>query len=147
MKILLDKSTPQRLGLPIEATHTLIMTSFQGCSSLKNGDLLNAAEDAGFELFSTANQELSYLQKLTSRRIAMLVLSTNNGDSFKATMDEIMAAINASTPGTFVSVEIGAHLGSDRVARARSGSDPVSSGSGGRCGLRWRSPVPARTRR
>jgi hypothetical protein len=37
---------------------------YQGWSGLKNGALLNAAEDAGFDLFITADQELSYQQNL-----------------------------------------------------------------------------------
>ena len=54
MKIILDESTPQ------------------SWSGLKNGALLVAAEEAGFDLFITADQELSYQQNLTGRRIAKL---------------------------------------------------------------------------
>ena len=45
---------------------------------MKNGALLSAAEEAGFDLFITADQELSYQQNLAGRKIAVLVLSTNN---------------------------------------------------------------------
>jgi len=55
MKILLDESTPQKLRLLIEG-HTVLTTWFQGWSGLKNGALLSAAEDAGFDLFITADQ-------------------------------------------------------------------------------------------
>ena len=57
--------------------------------------LLAAAEAAGFELFITADQELSYQQNLTGRRIALRVLSTNNW----AVIKEQMASIRMqSTP-------------------------------------------------
>src|SRR6187455_2050831 len=78
MKILLDESTPQKLRLLIDGSHVVVTTWFQGWSGLKNGALLSAAEDAGFDLFITADQEIRYQQDFTGRRIAMLVLSTNN---------------------------------------------------------------------
>ena len=62
MKIILDESTPQKLRLLIDERHTVVTTWFQGWSGLKNGALLNAAELEGFELFITADQELSYQQ-------------------------------------------------------------------------------------
>jgi hypothetical protein len=78
---------------------------------LKNGALLVAAEDAGFDLFITADQELSYQQNLTSRKIAVLVLSTNNWSVVKEQVPEIIAAIDGATPGSFASVNIGRRRG------------------------------------
>ncbi len=106
MKIILDESVPQKLRLLIEGGHTVVTTWFQGWSGLKNGALLTEAENAGFDLFITADQELTYQQNLTSRKMAALVLSTNNGDSVKAGIAEIMAAIDAVTPGSYTEVEI-----------------------------------------
>ena len=48
-----------------------------------------AAEEAGFELFITADQEISYQQNLTGRKMALLVLSTNNWDFIKAAIGKI----------------------------------------------------------
>ena len=73
---------------------------------MKNGALLDAAEEAGFDLFITADQELSYQQNLTGRQMALVVLSTNNWSIIKAHIGEIMAAIDASTPGSYTQVEI-----------------------------------------
>jgi hypothetical protein len=105
MKIILDESVPQKLRLLIEG-HTVVTTWFQGWSGLKNGPLLTAAEEAGFDLFITADQELSYQQNLRSRKIALLVLSTNNWTFIKEHAAEIVAAINAVTPGSYTEVEI-----------------------------------------
>jgi|SRR4051812_41949810 hypothetical protein len=107
MKIILDESVPQKLRLLIEGTHEVITTGFQGWSGLKNGALLIAAEAAGFDLFITADQELSYQQNLTDLKIAVLVLSTNNWSVVKASMPEIMAAINVAKLGSFVFLDIG----------------------------------------
>jgi hypothetical protein len=83
MKIILDESVPQKLRLLIEG-HTVGTVAYQGWSGLKNGALLRAVEEGGFELFITADQEISYQQNLLGRKLAMLVLSTNNWDCIKA---------------------------------------------------------------
>lgn len=107
MKIVLDESTPQKLRLLIDSRHTVVTTWFQGWSGLKNGALLAAAEETGFDLFITADQELSYQQNLTGRKIAVLVLSTNNWSVIKEQVAQIAATIEAATPGSFAFVEIG----------------------------------------
>jgi len=106
MKILLDESVPQKLRLLIEGDHTVVTTWFQGWSGLKNGALLSAAEEAGFELFITADQEITYQQNLTGRKLALVVLSSNNWDSVKAHIAGIMTAINGAGPGSCTEVEV-----------------------------------------
>jgi hypothetical protein len=107
MRIILDESVPQKLRLLIDSRHTVMTTWFQGWSGLKNGALLGAAEDAGFDLFVTADQELSYQQNLIGRKIAVLVLSTNNWSVIRDRVAEIAAAIDAATSGSFAFVDIG----------------------------------------
>ena len=105
MRIILDESVPQKLRLLIEG-HTVVTAWYQGWSGLQNGALLDAAEQAGFELFITADQELSYRQNLTGRKMALMVLSTNNWDFIKAAIARITAVIDAATPGNYAEVEI-----------------------------------------
>ena len=106
MKIILDESAPQKLRLLTEGNHIVVTTSYQGWSGLKNGELLNAAEAAGFELFITADQELRYQQNLKGRKLALLLLSTNNWERIKAHIIRITAAVNATTPGSYTEVKI-----------------------------------------
>ena len=106
MKIILVESVPQKLRLLIEGDHTVVTTWYQGWSGLKNGALLTAAEGTGFDLFITADQELTYQQNMRGRKIAVLVLSTNNWDLVKAGIAGIRAAIDAVTPGSYAEVEI-----------------------------------------
>ena len=107
MKIILDESTPRKLRLLIEGSHEVVTTWFQGWSGMKNEALLSAAEEAGFDLFITADQELSYQQNLAGRKIAVLVLSTNNWSVVQANMPGIATAINAAKSGSFAFVDIG----------------------------------------
>lgn len=107
MKILLDESTPQKLRFLIDIRHAVATTSFAGWSGLQNGELHMRAEDAGFEIFITADQELRYQQNMTGRNIAIVILSTNNWSVIKDHVGEITAAINAAIPGEFSFVDIG----------------------------------------
>ena len=107
MRIILDESIPQKLRLLVDSRHTVVTTWFQGWSGLKNGDLLAAAEYAGFDLFITADQELSHQQNLAGRKFAVLVLSTNNWSVVREQSERIAAAIDAATPGSFGFLDIG----------------------------------------
>lgn len=67
---------------------------------------MTAAEEAGLDLFITGDQELTYQQNLTGRKMAVLALSTNNWELVKAGIAEIVAAISGVTPGSYTEVEI-----------------------------------------
>jgi hypothetical protein len=107
MKILLDESAPQKLRLLVDSRHTVVTTWFKGWSGLKNGALLSAADEEGFDLLITSDQALCYQQNLTARRIAVLVLSTNNWAVIQEGMAAISAAIEAIPAGGFSLVDIG----------------------------------------
>jgi hypothetical protein len=53
-----------------------VSTAFrQGWDKLTNGELLAAAEQAGFDVFVTTDKNMSYRQNLANRAIAIVVLS------------------------------------------------------------------------
>ena len=106
MKILLHESAPQKRRLLVDSPHTVVTTWFKGWSGLKNGALLSAADEE-FDLLITSDQELCYQQNLTARRIAVLVLSTNNWAVIKQGMAVIADAIDAIPAGGFSFVDIG----------------------------------------
>jgi hypothetical protein len=106
MRILLDESVPQKLRLLMEGAHTVVTTWYQGWSGLRNGELLDAAEEAGFDLFITADQELRYQQNLARRKIAIVVLGTNNWSFIRESIGKILAAVAAAAPGSYARVEI-----------------------------------------
>jgi hypothetical protein len=84
-----------------------VTTAYErGWSKLKNGELLAAAEEAGFTVFVTTDTNLKYQQNLTLRRIAIIVLSTPSWPRIQKATDKIARAVNAATGGTFTEVEI-----------------------------------------
>ena len=73
MRILFDQATP----LPLRAyldKHEVRTASQQNWATFKNGDLLTAAEAAGFEVLLTTDKNLRYQQNLKDRKIAVVVL-------------------------------------------------------------------------
>jgi hypothetical protein len=70
-----------------------------------NGDLLNAAEAAGFEVLVTT-KNLGYQQNLKHRKIAIVVLGAGRWTLIKRCIAQVAAAVDAATPGSFAEIEI-----------------------------------------
>jgi len=105
MKILFDQGAPAPLKNHL-SVHTVSTAYIHGWSQLKNGDLLSAAEAAGFELLISTDQNLEYQQNLSNRRIAIMVLATTSWPRIRLEIDAILAAINSVKPGDYLVVEI-----------------------------------------
>jgi hypothetical protein len=73
---------------------------------LKNGELLQAAELAGFSVLVTTDTNLKYQQNLASRRISVVVLSTTSWPRIKAQVEPVILAVNSAVPGSYVEVRI-----------------------------------------
>jgi hypothetical protein len=104
--VLLDENIPHRLRVLIPG-HDVRTVDFQGWKALSNGALLKAAEQAGFEVLVTADQGLQYQQNLQGRKIAIVVLSTNERELVIRYVDRIVNGINAAQPGSFLNVDCG----------------------------------------
>ena len=77
MRILFDQGTPVplRRALPGHAVATVYEL---GWSTLPDGPLLAAAEDAGYAVFITTDQQRKHQQHLAGRRLAILVLGSTS---------------------------------------------------------------------
>jgi hypothetical protein len=75
MLILFDHVTPAGIARFL-AGHTVIKAKQRGWERLGNGDLLTAAEDAGFDVFVTADKNIGYQQNLEGLHIALIIFST-----------------------------------------------------------------------
>jgi hypothetical protein len=103
--IIFDNSTPAPLAAFLTG-HAISMCPKLGWAKLENGELLDTAEAAGFELMITADQNLKYQQNLTKRRIALIVLGSNDWSIVKDYAAVIAAGVDAATPGSYVFIEI-----------------------------------------
>jgi hypothetical protein len=106
MLILFDHGTPKGLihGL---AGHTIFTAQARGWDKLDNGSLLEAAERAGFDLLLTTDRRIRYQQNLTTRRIAIVVLTgTTKWSRVGLHFSQIAAAVDAARRGSYLEVEI-----------------------------------------
>ena len=105
MRVLFDNGTPRGLANALVG-HTVDEARSRGWDALRNGELLDAAETAGFDLLLTTDRNLRYQQNLAGRKIAIVVLGNGRWRFIRARLPEIAVAVNAATPGSFVEVEI-----------------------------------------
>jgi hypothetical protein len=82
--------------------HEVTTTQRMGWAGLGNGDLLNVAEQAGFEVLVVADKNLRYQQNLSARRIAILELWTNHRPTLERHFSEIQAAIEPINVGEYL---------------------------------------------
>lgn len=105
MRILFDHGTPAPL-IPFLEGHAVTKAKEAGWDRLVNGELLNAAEAAGFGLLVTPDKNMRYQQNLTGRKIAIVVLGNAQWPVLRRYVERVVSAIDAAAPGSFAEVEI-----------------------------------------
>jgi hypothetical protein len=100
MKILFDQGTPAPLRQSF-VEHIVATVHELGWSDLANGLLLDAAENAGYQLLITTDQNLRYQQNFTHRRIAILVLMSTSWPRIRLRLDAIQTAVDAIAAGDY----------------------------------------------
>ena len=78
----------------------------EGWETPANGELLKAAEKAGFEVLPTTDKNMVSQQNLKSRTIAIVVLGNSQWRIVQRYVRKIAASVNAATPGSYSEVEI-----------------------------------------
>jgi len=84
----------------------------RGWDRLSNGDLLDAAEAAGFEVLVTADKNIRYQQNLSGRRIAIVELGTPRWRAVLRHVEKVVAPVEISGEGlAWIGVLEGATFG------------------------------------
>ncbi|HEX4229387.1 MAG TPA: hypothetical protein VHZ07_12015 [Bryobacteraceae bacterium] len=99
MKLLLDECIDDRLRF-LFAGHDCQTSRFANLAGLKNGQLLDAAEAAGFERLIAVDRGIPDQQSLGGRRISILILlgPTNRRRNLAPLVDGALAAIFPPPP-------------------------------------------------
>jgi predicted nuclease of predicted toxin-antitoxin system len=105
MRILFDQATPVPIRAYLEQ-HQVRTASQQGWGTLRNGELLAAAEAAGFEVLLTTDKNLRYQQNLSARKIAVVVLGNQQWPQLRPHVQRVVEAINAAVLGSYTEIEI-----------------------------------------
>jgi hypothetical protein len=106
VRVLLDENLDHALR-KLLGPHDVVTVTYMGWAGLKNGELLQAAEANGFDVFLTGDQTLSQEQNLSRRRLAVVALSAIQLPIIRENLPKIIAAIDNAAPGSFQTVECG----------------------------------------
>jgi predicted nuclease of predicted toxin-antitoxin system len=101
MKVLFDVNMPRPLRRELPG-HEVVTAQAMGWGELVNGDLLQAAEKEGFDAFVTADRNRRHQQNLTGRRIAILVVPSNNLRVLARIASAIRSAVDQLKSGNYV---------------------------------------------
>lgn len=102
-RILLDQNAP--LGLRQILTGYDVKTAYEmGWAAIANGQLLSAAESAGFAIMVTSDQNIGHQLNLSGRRIALVVLATNHWLTVRSRAAAVRKACNESGEGAYTVV-------------------------------------------
>jgi hypothetical protein len=105
MQILFDQATPVPIRSFLEG-HMVRTAARMGWDRLQNGELLNAAEAAGFDVLLTTDKNMRYQQNLAARKIAIVLLGKQQWPELRPHVQLVVDAVNAATPGSYVEVKI-----------------------------------------
>jgi hypothetical protein len=74
-----------------------------GWTGIKNGELLRRAEEQ-FDVFVTADQKLRYQQNLSGRKLAFIVIPTNQVRAVVGLLPVIEDGLKRAQPGTLIEI-------------------------------------------
>jgi len=105
VRIIFDQRTPVPVRSYLEL-HTVRTAAQQGWDKLTNGELLTAAEEAGFDLLLTTDKNMRYQQNLVGRKIAIVVLGRQQWPQLRPHIERVIEAVNAAEPGSYIEVQV-----------------------------------------
>jgi len=105
MKILFDNGTPKPIARSLIG-HQVTRARQIGGHELENGELIQKAEEAGYDVLLSTDKNIRYQQNLAGRKIALVILSNSQWPQVRLRLDRIAAAVDACAPGSYTEVEI-----------------------------------------
>ncbi len=106
MHIVFDKNVPVGVRRFLSKHEVRTFSEMRWHPQLENGALLNAAEEAGFDLMITSDQNIRHQQNLTRRRLALIVLGSNIWPLVREHGAAIADRVDAATPGSYAFIEM-----------------------------------------
>jgi hypothetical protein len=106
LRVLFDKNVPSgvRHFLLQHEVHTFVAMGWH--PQLENGELVQRAEESGFDVMVTCDQSIQYQQNLSGRKFALVVLGSNIWPIVRGHGTAIAAAVDAAKPGSFDFIEM-----------------------------------------
>ena len=110
MRILLDECVNERLRNHLP-DHDVQSARYAGFSGLTNGELLEAAESAGFQVLLTVDQGFGSQQNLAGRNMALVIFRTKSIalDKLLPHVPACLAVLQTIKPGEIAEIPGGAN--------------------------------------
>jgi hypothetical protein len=105
MKILFDNRTPKPIARPLPG-HDITYARRIGWHELENGELIQRAEAAGYDVLLSTDKNIRYQQDLSGRTLALVVLGNSQWPTVRLHLNRIAAGVSAATPGSDTEIDI-----------------------------------------
>jgi hypothetical protein len=102
---MLDHCTPVGVA-KFFPEHEVSFCGKLGWNRIANGQLISAAESAGFDLMISCDTNIQYQQNRSKRRISPVVLGSNDWPEVKRHSAAIIAAVESASPNSFAKIPI-----------------------------------------
>ena len=105
MRILIDECIDERFRNSLRG-HQCQTARYAGFAGLKNGDLLEAAEAAKFDVFLTVDQGIEYQQNLATRETAIVIFraKSNRLKDLLPLASACLGRLEAIRPGQIIRI-------------------------------------------
>jgi hypothetical protein len=97
-RVLFDQNVPRPVRRLLTACEVKVADEM-GWSRMKNGLLLTAAEQAGFDVLLSGDKSMQYEQNMAGRKIGVVAMSDNHWDIVRPYVQQIAQAIDEVKPG------------------------------------------------
>jgi hypothetical protein len=101
----LDANTPAPLARSFRG-HQVLRADELGWQGMANGDLLDAAEQAGFDVLLTCDRNIRHQQNLAGRKLALVVLSSNHWPTLRPVAARIATALEFVQAGQLIQLDV-----------------------------------------
>ncbi|MGA2740667.1 MAG: hypothetical protein ABSG65_24920 [Bryobacteraceae bacterium] len=105
MKILFDNGTPKPIARCLIG-HDVTYARRIGWHEMENGELIQRAEEAGYDVLLSTDKNIRYQQNLSGRKIALVILVNPQWPTVRMHLDRIAAAVDTAVPGSYIEVDI-----------------------------------------
>ena len=105
LRILFDHNTPDPLRRYLRQ-HIVETAGEKGWASIANGALIRLAEEEGYDILVTADQNIRHQQNIGRARIGIVALMSNRWPLVRHHTEAIVDAVHTVRPGQLVEIPI-----------------------------------------
>lgn len=105
MRILFDRGIPALLRRLFEE-HTIDTAAERGWADIENGDLIEKAEQDGYQVSMTTGQNTQHQQNLRDRQLSIVVLLSTSWPRVRERVEEIQRVLAEIRPGELKEISI-----------------------------------------